>query len=115
VWRRNFWGARPRDPVCAFHANLAITSVYLQRIDSSRIITTIQGRPSSTISATAGLEMQRYVDSDQVGLARAGRPGAPLVVEMPDGGCRRCRAQPSCRHEHPEPGLSPWFHIPQRK
>ena len=41
------------------HANLGITSVYLQGIDSSEIISTVHGRPSPTISATAGLEMTR--------------------------------------------------------
>jgi site-specific recombinase XerD len=37
------------------HANLGITSIYLQRIDSSEIIDTIHGRPAPVISATAGL------------------------------------------------------------
>ncbi|HEY3943842.1 MAG TPA: tyrosine-type recombinase/integrase [Solirubrobacteraceae bacterium] len=41
------------------HANLGITSVYLQGIDNSEIISTVHGRPSQTISATAGLEMTR--------------------------------------------------------
>jgi site-specific recombinase XerD len=41
------------------HANLGITSVYLQGIDSSEIISTVYGRPSPTISATAGLRMTR--------------------------------------------------------
>jgi site-specific recombinase XerD len=41
------------------HANLGITSIYLQGIDSSEIINTIHGRPSSTISATAGLDLKR--------------------------------------------------------
>src|SRR6185437_11495399 len=41
------------------HANLGITSVYLQGIDSSEIISTVHGRPSPTISATAGLKMTR--------------------------------------------------------
>ena len=41
------------------HANLGITSVYLQGIDSSEIISTVHGRPSPTISATAGLQMRR--------------------------------------------------------
>jgi site-specific recombinase XerD len=41
------------------HANLGITSVYLQGIDSSEIISTVHGRPSPTISATAGLAMTR--------------------------------------------------------
>jgi len=40
-------------------ANLGITSVYLQGIDSSEIISTVHGRPSPTISATAGLQMKR--------------------------------------------------------
>jgi site-specific recombinase XerD len=41
------------------HANLGITSVYLRGIDSSEIISTVHGRPSPTISATAGLQMTR--------------------------------------------------------
>ena len=36
------------------HANLGITTVYLQGIDSSEIIRTVHARPSPTISATAG-------------------------------------------------------------
>jgi hypothetical protein len=36
-----------------------ITSVYLQGIDSSEIISAVHGRPSPTISATAGLQMTR--------------------------------------------------------
>ena len=41
------------------HANLGITSIYLQGIDSSEIIGTVHGRPSPTISASAGLQMKR--------------------------------------------------------
>ena len=41
------------------HANLGITSIYLQGIDSSEIISTVHGRPSSTISANAGLQIRR--------------------------------------------------------
>ena len=41
------------------HANLGITSVYLQGIDSSEIISTVHGRPSPTISANAGLQLRR--------------------------------------------------------
>jgi site-specific recombinase XerD len=41
------------------HANLGITSVYLQGIDSSEIISTVHGRPSPTISANAGLQIRR--------------------------------------------------------
>jgi hypothetical protein len=41
------------------HATLGITSVYLQGIDSSEIISALHGRPSPTISASAGLEMTR--------------------------------------------------------
>jgi site-specific recombinase XerD len=41
------------------HANLGITSIYLQGIDSSEIIGTVHGRPSPTISATAGLQLRR--------------------------------------------------------
>ena len=41
------------------HANLGITSVYLQGIDTSEIIETVYGRPSPTISASAGLQLRR--------------------------------------------------------
>jgi hypothetical protein len=41
------------------HANLGITSIYLQGIDSSAIISTVHGRPSPTISANAGLRLRR--------------------------------------------------------
>ncbi|HTX32323.1 MAG TPA: tyrosine-type recombinase/integrase [Solirubrobacteraceae bacterium] len=41
------------------HANLGITSIYLQGIDSSEIISTVHGRPSLTISASAGLQIRR--------------------------------------------------------
>ena len=41
------------------HANLGITSVYLQGIDSSEIISAVHGRPLPTISATAGLQIKR--------------------------------------------------------
>jgi site-specific recombinase XerD len=41
------------------HANLGITSIYLQGIDSSEIINTVHGRPSPTISATVGLQLRR--------------------------------------------------------
>ncbi len=40
------------------HANLGITSIYLQGIDSSEIISTVHGRPSPTISASAGLKIR---------------------------------------------------------
>jgi integrase len=41
------------------HANLRITSIYLQGIDTSEIIGTVHGRPSPTISASAGLRISR--------------------------------------------------------
>ena len=37
------------------HANLGITSIYLQGIDSSEIIDTVHSRPAPVISASAGL------------------------------------------------------------
>jgi site-specific recombinase XerD len=40
------------------HAHLGITSIYLQGIDSSEIISTVHGRPSPTISASAGLKIR---------------------------------------------------------
>jgi hypothetical protein len=40
------------------HAHLGITSIYLQGIDSSEIISTVPGRPSPTISASAGRKMR---------------------------------------------------------
>jgi site-specific recombinase XerD len=41
------------------HANLGITSIYLQGIDSAEIIDTVHGRPSPMISASAGLQISR--------------------------------------------------------
>ena len=41
------------------HANLGVTSIYLQGIDNTEIISTVHGRPSPTISASAGLQMRR--------------------------------------------------------
>ena len=37
------------------HANLGITSVYLQGIDNHEIIDTVHGRPAPTLPASAGL------------------------------------------------------------
>jgi integrase/recombinase XerD len=37
------------------HANLGITSIYLQGIDSSEIIRAVHTRPAPVIPATAGL------------------------------------------------------------
>jgi site-specific recombinase XerD len=42
------------------HANLGITSIYLQGIDSSEIIDTVHGRPAPVISATAGLRTDSW-------------------------------------------------------
>jgi hypothetical protein len=55
------------------HANLGITSVYLQGIDSSEIISTVHGRPSPKISANAGLQLRR---SEQYAAGSDGRPPA---------------------------------------
>jgi integrase len=41
------------------HANLGVTSVYLQGFDSSEIIETVHRRPSPVISASAGLQIRR--------------------------------------------------------
>jgi integrase len=41
------------------HANLGITSIYLQGIDSAEIIDTVHGRPSPMISTSAGLQISR--------------------------------------------------------
>ena len=41
------------------YAKPGITSVYLQGIDSTEIINTVHGRPSPTISASAGLTIDR--------------------------------------------------------
>ena len=38
------------------HANLGITSVYLQGIDTEEIISTVHQRPAPTVSATAALK-----------------------------------------------------------
>jgi hypothetical protein len=59
------------------HAHLGMTSVYLQGIDISEIISTVHGRPSPTISPTAGLQMTRKIEARWVGSTHAGRPEAP--------------------------------------
>jgi hypothetical protein len=41
------------------HANLGITSVYLQGLDSSEIVRAVHGRASPTISASDGLNIKR--------------------------------------------------------
>jgi integrase len=41
------------------HANLEITSIYLQGIDSAEIIDTVHSRPAPVISATSGLRTTR--------------------------------------------------------
>jgi len=38
------------------HANLGITSIYLQGIDNSEIIHAVHSRPAPVIPATAGLQ-----------------------------------------------------------
>jgi len=48
------------------HANLGITSVYLQGIDSAEIIDTVHGRPSPMISATPGFRSLRNADGRRV-------------------------------------------------
>jgi hypothetical protein len=39
------------------HANLGVTSVYLQGIDNSEIIATVCGRPIPLMPASAGLRL----------------------------------------------------------
>jgi site-specific recombinase XerD len=39
------------------HADLGVTSVYLQGIDSTEVITAVHGRKSPTMPASAGLAM----------------------------------------------------------
>jgi site-specific recombinase XerD len=41
------------------HAHLGITSIYLQGIDSSDIVSTVHRRPSPTISASAAILIKR--------------------------------------------------------
>jgi site-specific recombinase XerD len=41
------------------HANLGVTSIYLQRIDDAEIISTVHIRPAPMIPATAGLRNRR--------------------------------------------------------
>lgn len=39
------------------HADLGITSVYLQGIDNTEVIAAVRGRPAPTMPASAGLTM----------------------------------------------------------
>jgi hypothetical protein len=49
------WHARVSPLVVIQHANLGITSVYLEGIDSNRIIDTVHRRPAPVLPASAGL------------------------------------------------------------
>jgi site-specific recombinase XerD len=40
------------------HANLGVTSIYLQGIDTEEIVSTVHRRPAPTVSATAALSRQ---------------------------------------------------------
>jgi Phage integrase family len=60
------------------HANLGITSIYLQGIDSSEVIDTVHGRPAPVISATAGRRTDSQSFSDAPALA--GRPAAARLA-----------------------------------
>jgi hypothetical protein len=55
------------------HANLGITSIYLQGIDSSEIISTVHGRPSPTIRHRR-TPSEAYEGCDRVGRRLPGRP-----------------------------------------
>jgi integrase len=57
------------------HANLGITSVYLQGIDSAEIIDIVHGRPSPMISASTGPHIAPYPDGR--GVARTVRVDPP--------------------------------------
>jgi hypothetical protein len=60
------------------HANLGITSVYLQGIDSSEIISTVHGRPSPTISANVGPADQTVGNKRRIGRRLPTDPAKPL-------------------------------------
>jgi hypothetical protein len=51
---RDPWRRLPYHPHIQ-HANLGITSIYLQGIDSSEIIDTVHRRPAPMLPASAGL------------------------------------------------------------
>ena len=74
------------------HANLGITSVYLQEgIDSSEIISTVHGRPSPVISDTAGLLVRRQTGRSA---GRPGRPPTDPAAAPPAGEERDCGVGP---------------------
>jgi site-specific recombinase XerD len=62
------------------HANLGITSIDLQGIDSSEIINTVHSRPAPVISATAGLSRTRY--RQPAGRPGLGDPPAPETAQL---------------------------------
>ena len=72
------------------HANLGITRVYLQGIDSSEIIRTVHGRLSPTISAIAGLQMLDRSKRDRVG------PGRRRADSPPYPRLANCRCASAC-------------------
>ena len=72
------------------HANLGITSIYLQGIDSSEIIDTVHSRAAPVIPATAGLDP---CSSSRTGGPATARP-ACFPAKQPAGESGR---QPSRR------------------
>jgi hypothetical protein len=52
---RSRWPAKASRQRQLGHANLGITSIYLQGIDNSEIINTIYARPAPMLPASAGL------------------------------------------------------------
>jgi hypothetical protein len=75
------------------HANLGVTSIYLQGIDSSEIINTVHSRPAPVISVTSGLTQKLYLP-ERTGWALRSPPRLPR-----EGGHAPGDARYASRHE----------------
>lgn len=96
------------------HANLGITSVYLQGVESSEIISTVHGRPSPTISWFAselaieiapgnspslggfwGLDPGGYDDGERQAARSPAEPGMEAASELAPNAHQPALPQPS--------------------
>jgi hypothetical protein len=77
------------------HANLGVTSIYLQGIDSSEIIATVHARTAPVISATAGLHTMPWRDRGLASrelTAPVSAPSRPQLRQRPMSVDKRKRA-----------------------
>lgn len=83
------------------HANLGITSIYLQGIDSAEIINTVHARHAPVISATAGRALQHLGAGNRRAAARTPTDEQPAGFQLqaatvPEAWCGEGRLSPRC-------------------